>query len=104
MEGHSLISADILARYAADAACEVDGVRGVVDGPRTRHRGVKVSEEDGTVALELHLAVDWGANVAEVGSAVQTRVADYLARMADVVPGTVDVVVDEIGPPPLPAG
>jgi uncharacterized alkaline shock family protein YloU len=56
------------------------------------------------VALELHLAVDWGANVAEVGSAVQTRVADYLARMADVVPGTVDVVVDEIGPPPLPAG
>lgn len=103
MEGHSLISADILARYAADAACEVDGVRGVVDGPRARQRGVKVTDEAGTVSLELHLCVDWGASVAEVGRSVQARVADYLGRMADVVPAAVDVVVDEIGPPPVPA-
>jgi len=104
VEGHSLISADILARYAADAACEVDGVRGVVDGPRARHRGVKVTDETGKVALELHIAVDWGANVAEVGRSVQVRVADYLGRMADVVPVAIDVVVDEIGPPPAPPG
>ncbi len=103
MEGHSLISADILARYAADAACEVDGVRGVIDGPRPRHRGVKVTGATGTVSLELHLALDWGASVAEVGRTVQARVADYLGRMADVVPVAVDVVFDEIGPPPAPA-
>jgi uncharacterized alkaline shock family protein YloU len=99
MEGQSLISADILARYAADAACEVDGVRGVVDGPRPRHRGVKVTDVAGTVSLELHLAVDWGANVADVGRSVQARVADYLGRMADVTPASVDVVFDEVGPP-----
>lgn len=102
MEGHSLISADILARYAADAACEVEGVRGVVDGQRPRHRGVKVTDDAGTVSLELHLSVDWGTSVADVGRSVQARVADYLSRMADVVPVAVDVVFDEIGPPPAP--
>ena len=100
MEGHSSISADILARYAADAAREVEGVRGVVDGPRPRHRGVRVTEAAGTVSLELHLAVEWGANVPEVARAVQIRVGDYLGRMADVTPSAVDVVVDDIGPPP----
>jgi uncharacterized alkaline shock family protein YloU len=104
VEGHSLISADILARYAADAACDVDGVRGVVDGPRPRHRGVKVTDDGGRVSLELHLAVEWGANVADVGRSVQARVADYLGRMADVVPVSVDVVVDEIGPLPVLPG
>ncbi len=100
MEGHSTISPDILARYAADAASEVEGVRAVVDGPLGRHRGVKVSGEDGGIALELHVAVEWGRSVSDVGRAVQVRVADYLGRMADVVPVSVDVVVDEIGPPP----
>ena len=36
MEGHSLISADILASYAADAALEIEGVRGLVEGSRAR--------------------------------------------------------------------
>ena len=50
--------------------------------------------------VELHLAVDWGASIVDVGRAVQTRVRDYLLRMADVEPIAVDVVVDEIGPRP----
>jgi len=100
MEGHSLISADILASYAADAALEVDGVRGLVEGPRPRHPGVKVANEEGIVTVELHLAVDWGVNVPAVGGAVQARVAEYLGRMADLTPATVDVIVDDIGPPP----
>jgi len=56
-EGQASISAGILARYAADAASDVEGVRG--------------------------LAV---------------RVLEYLGRMADVDPASVDVVVDEVGP------
>jgi len=100
MEGHSLISTDILASYAADAALEIDGVRGLVEGTRPRHQGVKVANDDGVVAVELHLAVDWGVNVAAVGGAVQTRVAEYLGRMADLTPATVDVIVDDVGPPP----
>lgn len=98
MEGHSVISADILASYAADAAREVAGVRGLVESALHRHKGVRIVE-DGAPRVEVHLAVDWEASVPEVGRAVQERVADYLAAMAGVRPESVDVVVDEIAPP-----
>ena len=96
MEGHAQISADVLARYAADAAREVDGVHGLVEGHVHRHHGVRVTSEDGRVSLQLHLRVEWGASIPVVGRAVQERVGDYLVRMADVRPAAIDVVVDEI--------
>jgi uncharacterized alkaline shock family protein YloU len=98
MQLMATISSDILASYAADAAREVDGVRGLVESAIPRHKGVRISEEDGRVRVELHLAVEWGASVPDVGREVQQRVAAYLARMAKVEPESVDVIVDEIGP------
>ena len=41
MEGQASISADILARYAADAAREAAGVRGVTESPLPGRRGVR---------------------------------------------------------------
>ncbi|HVA31367.1 MAG TPA: Asp23/Gls24 family envelope stress response protein [Gaiellaceae bacterium] len=96
--GQASISADILARYAADAAQEVVGVRGVTASPLPGRRGVRVADEDGAVRVELHLTLDWGASIPEVGRDVQARVREYLLRMADVEPASVDVIVDEIGP------
>jgi uncharacterized alkaline shock family protein YloU len=93
------ISRDVLATYAADAAREVEGVRGFVESTLPRHKGVRVLEGDGSVRLELHIAVEWGASIPEVGRGVQQRVTAYLARMASVDAEAVDVVVDEIGPP-----
>ena len=98
MEGHASISGDVLSRYAADAALEVPGVRGLVERALPYRRGVKLEAEDGHVRVELRLAVEWGASIPEVGRAVQRRVQEYLARMADVEDAEVDVVVDEIGP------
>jgi uncharacterized alkaline shock family protein YloU len=97
MDGEALISHEVLASYAADAACEVDGVRGLVDSPLPGRRGVRIAEQDGSVAVEVHLGVDWGVSIPEVGALVQARVADYLERMAAARPTGVDVVVDEIG-------
>lgn len=99
-EGQASISADILARYAADAACEVAGVRGVAESSLPGRRGVRVATDDGSVRVELHLVVDWGASIPELGRDVQTRVREYLLRMADVDPAAVDVAIDEIGPQP----
>ena len=93
------ISSDVLATYAADAAREVEGVRGFVESTLPRHKGVRVLEGDGGVRLELHIAVEWGASIPEVGRELQRRVSAYLARMASVEAEAVDVVVDEIGPP-----
>ncbi len=97
MEGDALISHEVLARYAADAACEVAGVSGLVESHVPGRRGgVRIDESDGTVSLELRLAVEWGASIPEVAAQVQQHVGEYLARMADVRPAAVDVVVDEV--------
>jgi uncharacterized alkaline shock family protein YloU len=85
-----LISAEVVARYAADAAREVDGVAGVVEGGR---KGVRL---DDAGALELHLAVRYGVSIPRLGPAVQRHVADYLERMTDVRPAAVNIVVDEV--------
>jgi uncharacterized alkaline shock family protein YloU len=97
--GQASISADILARYAADAAREVEGVRGLAESPLPGRRGVRVSGPEGGVRVEVHLEVAWGACIPEVGLGVQRRVREYLRRMADVDPAAVDVVVDEVARP-----
>ena len=89
------ISSDVLASYAADAAREVEGVHGLVESALHRHKGVRVLSNDDGVRIELHLALEWGASVPDVGREVQNRVAGYLARMASVQPEAVDVVIDE---------
>jgi uncharacterized alkaline shock family protein YloU len=98
MEGQGSIASDVLASYAADAAKEVDGVRGLVESRLPRHGAVRVLGENGRVTVELHLELEWGASAPEVGAEVQRRVADYLERMAGARPQAVDIVVAEIGP------
>jgi uncharacterized alkaline shock family protein YloU len=93
------ISSDVLATYAADAAREVEGVHGLVESTLHRHKGVRVLSDDTGVRIELHLALEWGASVPDVGREVQNRVAGYLARMASVEPEAVDVVIDEFAAP-----
>jgi uncharacterized alkaline shock family protein YloU len=100
MAGQASISTDILARYAADAAREVDGVRGLAESHLPGRRGVKVAGSGEKLRVELHLALEWGASIPDVGAGVQQRVREYLASMADAAPAVVDVVVDEIGPQP----
>jgi uncharacterized alkaline shock family protein YloU len=98
--GEASISTDILARYAGDAAREVDGVRALAESPIPGRRGVRVGAGEGEVRVELHLAVEWGASIPDVGREVRDRVREYLRSMADVEPIAVDVVVDEVGPRP----
>jgi uncharacterized alkaline shock family protein YloU len=98
MPGQSSISPDVVAAYAADATRDVAGVHGLVGNALQRHDGVRVSREGDAVALEVHIAVAWGASAPSVGAQVQERVVETLARMADVRPVSVDVVVDEFAP------
>lgn len=97
MEGQPRIAPDVLARYAADAAKEVDGVRGLVPDRLRRHDGVRVTSDDDAVSLEVHLSIATGASIPALGRDVQQRVADYLERMAGSAPATVDVIVHQIG-------
>jgi uncharacterized alkaline shock family protein YloU len=89
VDGQSVISPDVVARYAGDAAREVEGVSGVVAGVR---KGIRIDGE----AIELHVSMRFGVSIPEVGAELQRRVADYLERMTDVRPAAVNVVVEEI--------
>jgi len=84
------IATDILARYAADAAREVEGVRAIVG-----RRGVRISGK-GAARVELHLVAARDVSIPALGRAVQARVREYLAKMADIEPAAVVVVVDAI--------
>ena len=95
MEGTASVAGDVLARYAADAAREVEGVAGLVEGRLPRQGAVRINAENG-LTVELHLELAAGAAAQEVGTEVQRRVGDYLERMAGTRPSAVDVVIDEI--------
>jgi uncharacterized alkaline shock family protein YloU len=97
--GEASISNDVVARYAADAARDAPGVLALVESHLHRHRGVRVLEDDDGLRVELHLAVEWGSSIPDVGREVQRRVREYLGRMAGVDPLSVDVVADEVGAP-----
>ena len=84
------IATDILARYAADAAREVEGVRALAG-----RRAVRISGKE-TTRVEVHVVAERGVSIPELGRAVQARVREYLSNMADIEPATVDVVVDAI--------
>jgi uncharacterized alkaline shock family protein YloU len=97
MEGHAVISHDVLASYAADAAREVPGVHELVDAAR-RHKGVRVVEGEGAITVEVHVALDWGAVGPDVAATVQHRVKEYLVRTARLEAVDVDVVVSAVAP------
>jgi uncharacterized alkaline shock family protein YloU len=101
MASQASISTDILARYAADAACEVEGVRGLADSPLPGRSAVRIEDRgaNGAVRVELHVVAEWGVSLPSVGRRVQERVGEYLRSMADVTPASVDVVVDAVGEP-----
>jgi uncharacterized alkaline shock family protein YloU len=86
MEGHSVISPDVLARYAVDAAAEVPGVH------PTKRGAARVQGDE----VEVHLVADFGAVIPTVAADVQRRVRDYLQQMAGVTPSKIDVVVDDV--------
>ena len=60
-----------------------------------QRRGARVAGAE----IEVHVVVDYGANIPAVAADVQRRVTDYLERMADVRPPSVHVVVDDMQRP-----
>ena len=89
---------------AAIAGRAVEESFGVVDqadrrGPlrllvRKRDPGVRVRQSDDGLALELHVVVDYGVNLAEVTEMVRSRVAYEVGRHTGLPVKAVDVHVD----------
>src|SRR2546423_9018202 len=82
MAGQASISTEILARYAEDAAREVEGVRELADSLLPRRHAVRVSGSNGVVRLELYIVTEWGASIPAVGRRAQEREREDLRSLA----------------------
>jgi uncharacterized alkaline shock family protein YloU len=100
MDSDPLISPDVLARYAGDAARDVPGVAALVESPLHRGRSVGAVEADGVLDLTVHVELEWGRSGVEVGKAVQRRVRDYVESMTRKKVEAVEVVVERVTAPP----
>ena len=103
------ISHAVIATYAAAAAQDVAGLRGLVGGhfggldrrtdPERAQKGVRVSADGDHVDVELHVVTEWGAAIPAVAAEVERQVRSYLASMIDLEPRSVAVLVDDVAPP-----
>jgi uncharacterized alkaline shock family protein YloU len=59
-------------------------------------RGIVVRNEDGAVALELYVVVEYGLNLAEVAATVRSQVAYEIERQTGLAVASVDVHIQDV--------
>ncbi len=106
--GTILIGADVFTLLAGDAATSCFGVKGVAarsvsDGivhllkRESMKKGVKVTcNEDSTISVELHIAVDKDINIPVVCESIIKEVEYKITSATGVTVRNVDVFVDSI--------
>ena len=101
------ISADVFTNIAGDAATRCFGVKGMVGKTNgiyqllrreSMSKGVFVSfdDDDSTVSVALHIAVDQGVNLAALGKSIMNEVSYKVAQATGVKVKHVDVYVDSM--------
>lgn len=98
------ISEEVVAAIAAGAACEVDGVSGMLSGggnvsdlmKKNPARGVKLDCTDDAIALDLYLTVQYGHPIPEVAQNVQKAVSSTVAATTGFTVSAVNVHVGGI--------
>ncbi len=104
------VSREAIATLAAQAACQVPGVvscyRSPVDSLASKvrrefvHKGVKVEEAEGAYRLGVHLRVEYGINFPSLAREVREKVREYVEGLTDVRVEEVEVVIEDVEPPP----
>ena len=107
-EGTISISSEVLTYLAGVAATSCFGVKGMIgrskDGGawqllrrESMSKGVTVHfDEDGAIALELHIGVDHGVNMSAVAKSIVNEVSYKLSQSTGVPVRRVDVFIDTI--------
>lgn len=101
------ISADVFTNVAGDAATRCFGVKGMVGQSNgiyqllrreSMSKGVFVTfdDDDSTVSVELHIAVDQGVNLAALGKSIINEVSYKVSQATGVAVKKVDVYVDSM--------
>ena len=103
--GRITIASEAVAQIVGRAASESYGIVGMASRARvpkllSRDRstqGIVVrGSDDGGLRIDLHVVVEYGLNLAEVASAVRSRVAYEVERLTGLTVASVEVHVDDV--------
>ena len=107
--GSVSISNDVFILIAGNAATRCFGVKGMVGKAKetglyqllrreSMSRGVSVAfNDDSTVSIALHIAVDQGVNLAVIGSSIIIKEVSYkVSQATGVTVKSVDVFIDSM--------
>jgi uncharacterized alkaline shock family protein YloU len=102
--GQVSVSRSAIAQIVGEAVAESYGVvgRGGRRGPLrllVRDRvttGIEVAPRDGSLALDVHVVIEHGLNLAEVAARVRSRVVYEVERQTGLSVGSVEVHVDDV--------
>ena len=102
--GRITIASDAIAQIVGHTAAECYGVvgmaaRGPVEKLRRRDRatqGVEVESLDGALKIDLHVVVEYGLNLAEVGASVRSRVGYEVERLTRLPVAAIEVHIQDV--------
>ncbi|MDD2446801.1 MAG: Asp23/Gls24 family envelope stress response protein [Tissierellia bacterium] len=107
--GSVKITNDVVAIIAGVAATEVKGVVGMgggitggiseMLGMKTLSKGVKVEVAENNASIEMHIVVEYGCNLADVGREVQENVMASVENMTGLNVTNIDVNIQGISMP-----
>lgn len=97
----------VIANIAGSVATRCYGVvgmtqKGTRDGivsllkKENMSKGIRVSQKDGAISLELHIMVEHGVNIAAIGENISSTVAYMIEEMTGIAPKKVQICVDGI--------
>jgi uncharacterized alkaline shock family protein YloU len=97
------VTGGAIAQIVGRAAVESYGVVGLASASRWGRwlpwggtKGVRVEQRDGAIAVDLHVVVEQGLNLTEVGGAVRARVVHEVQRHTGLTVAAVEVHVDRV--------
>jgi uncharacterized alkaline shock family protein YloU len=102
--GRVSISREAIAQIVGRTAAECYGVVGMATRSpvaklpwRDRAtQGVEVTSADGGVRIDLHVVVEYGLNLAEVGNSIRARVGYEVERLTKLTVAAVEVHIDDV--------
>jgi uncharacterized alkaline shock family protein YloU len=102
--GRISISPEAIAQIVGRTAAECYGVVGMAArGPVAKlpwrdrvTQGVAVTTADGGVRIDLHVIVEYGLNLAEVGNSIRARVGYEVERLTKLPVAAVEVHIDDV--------
>ena len=102
--GRISISREAIAHIVGRTAAECYGVVGMAArGPVAKlpwrdrvTQGVAVTTGDGGVRIDLHVIVEYGLNLAEVGNSIRARVGYEVERLTKLPVAAVEVHIDDV--------